>query len=257
MILCPICHCENSHLAVICTSCGSFVQSKVDNLDLFATVWRLIESPATAFHRIAIALHKNYTMLLACILGIGLAFALMWMLNVGNTGLSLLNLLVVGFLVGPILGFFSLMMLASVQKTVARLFRLQTTYRNAMAVISFASVPVAFSVIFVLPIEILTFGKYFFSTNPSPFLLKPISYVLLLVLDGICVVWTVMLYVIGIKVLYNINTRNALIVSAATLGIFCSVIFLSSFLLFSQHDESSMNKYFTGEPGCSSVWGFL
>lgn len=247
MITCPVCNSENNHLAVICRSCGGFLQSKIDNLDLFTTVWKIVESPKAAFHRIAIASHKNYSLLLGGLMGVGLAFALMWLLKVGNANISLLNLLIAGFLLGPILGIVALLLLAGVQKTVAWMLKLQTKYKNAMAVASYATVPIVFSVIFILPIEILTFGKFFFSTNPSPFLIKPVSYVLVLVLDGLCIGWTLILYYVGVKVLYNLNTLNALFVSSLTLAIFFAFLFLCISALVSRQDESMINKYLTAE----------
>ena len=68
-MLCPICQHENHHLAVVCVSCGSYLQTRVDNLDLFATAGKLIERPRQAFHAIAISRHKNYTILLATLSG--------------------------------------------------------------------------------------------------------------------------------------------------------------------------------------------
>ena len=60
MITCSICGVQNDELAVLCSSCKSYLQSKVDSLNLFATIWQLIENPRAAFKKIVLARHKNY-----------------------------------------------------------------------------------------------------------------------------------------------------------------------------------------------------
>ncbi len=241
-MLCPICNTENGHLTVICTSCGSFVQSKVENLDLFATIWQLIESPKSAFHRIAIAQHKNYTLFLSAIMGIGLIFFLMRILKAGSGDIPLLNILIVGFLFGPVGGIVSLLILALVQKTIARLLRLQTRFKNVSAVIAYAAVPIIFSVVAVLPIEILTFGKYFFSSNPSPYVIKPISYALLLMLDGLCLVWALRLYFLGNKVLYDSGTVTTLFVSTMSIAVYAGLIWIVLWVISNHHIGFSIEK---------------
>jgi hypothetical protein len=224
MIVCPVCNSDNGHLSVVCVSCGSYLQSKVDNLDLFSTAWQLIESPKKAFRRIAIANHKNYTVVLAAIAGIGLAFSLMWMLNVGNSEITLLQILAMGFVLGPIVGILHVLVIAVIQDMISRFMRLKSRYRNVFAVISYASVPICLSVIFLLPIEILSYGKYFFSTNPSPYTIKPLSYVFMLGLDVLFVGWTLALYVIGVRVLYDIKRAKALTLAGLTLILYFAIV---------------------------------
>ncbi len=225
MVACPVCHTSNKHLETVCTSCGSFIQPKVDNLDLFATVWRLFESPLSTFHRIAIASHKNYTFVIAVLMGFGVSFGILWFVKIGNENLDLARILALGVLSGPLVGILTLYFFAFLQKIVGQFFRYETNIRRTTALIAYASVPVAFSAIFLLPVEILTFGQFFFSSNPSPMLIKPVSYLILLALDGICVAWTLALYVMSIQVLYDINTRRALTVSVATLALAVSLGF--------------------------------
>jgi hypothetical protein len=226
MIVCPVCQTDNHHLAIVCVSCGSYIQSKIDTLDLFATAWQLIESPKKAFHRIAMASHKNYILFLAGGAGIAFAFTVLWVQKIGDGNIPYVNILIAGFAVGPLLGVINLLLLALLQKLIARIFRIETKYKNALAIIAYAHVPIVLSVIFILPIEILTFGKYFFSTNPSPLTLKPFSYILLLGLDGGCFLWSLMLYSQGIRILYDISLRKAFAISTMTVAMFAVIIFL-------------------------------
>lgn len=219
MIICPVCQHTNSHLAVTCTDCGGFLQTKVDNLDLFTTAWKVVESPRRTFHRIAIASHKNYVFILSALLGIGEAFLLMWLIHIGNSNLHLLEILAVGFLVGPPLGIATVLAIAFVQTLLASILGLRAKFFQGVGIISYAAIPIVLSVILILPIELLTFGKYFFSSNPTPMLLKPASYVLLLSLDAAFIMYSITLYIAGIRSLYDIGIGRALAITCGTLAV--------------------------------------
>lgn len=55
MINCPVCYSDNDELEIVCKSCRGFLQTKVDNINLFETLWGLIENPSKTFKNIAIA----------------------------------------------------------------------------------------------------------------------------------------------------------------------------------------------------------
>lgn len=245
MIACPICQIKNHHLAVVCVACGSFLQSTIKTLDLFTTVWRLVESPQKAFHHIAMASHKNYVFVLGALSGIGFVFMMFWLIGIGNSGIPLLNILAAGFVLGPVLGVANFLLLAFIQKIVAMIFRLTTKYKNALAIVAYACVPIALSVIFILPIEILTYGKYLFSTNPSPWTLKPLSYIVLLGLDGVFFMWSLVLYALGVRVLYDIPLARALIISNGTVALFAVIVGCVVVLISWCRFVPDVEKYFT------------
>jgi hypothetical protein len=68
---------------------------------------------------------------------------------------------------------------------------------------------VIFSLIVVFPVEIALFGIYLFDRNPSPMVLKPVPYVVLMVIDAIAVLWSLLLLVQGLKVAQGIGTAKA------------------------------------------------
>ena len=100
MIRCSVCGHENDDLSVVCVACKSFLQAKVDTLDLFQTAWILIVSPRRAFKRIVISRHKNYGVLLTSLLGIAIAFTVFWFKNLGGHFSSLIALLGAGLILG-------------------------------------------------------------------------------------------------------------------------------------------------------------
>lgn len=219
MIRCTVCNSENHHLAIVCTTCGSFLQTRIENLDLFQTAWNILEKPGRTFHRIAVARHKNYMLVLAAITGIALTFFIFWLIKAGDHTTSLLNLLAAGFSVGPVFGIVVAGLIALALRFAGRSKGEKIGFRNAYAVTSYAAVPIAFSVILLLPLELMTFGIYFFTANPSPYLLKPVSYVILLALDGAFAAWSVCLYLVGVKRLSGLRWSNVAVMAAASLGV--------------------------------------
>ncbi|HZY09578.1 MAG TPA: YIP1 family protein [Bacteroidota bacterium] len=233
MIACSICHSENHHLAIVCTSCGSFLQTKIDNLDLFTTIGTIIENPRKAFHKIAIAQHKNYMVFLSAIFGIGLIFFIYWLINIGEYFDKLLNILASGFFTGPFVGIITVVFFSVILVIIARILKIRVKLRNTMAVIAYALIPIVLSVILVLPIEILTFGTFFFTKNPSPLLLKPASYIVLLGLDGMFIMWSFILLTIGAKVLFEANWQTVSFILITSLAITSTVTFwLLQFLFY-------------------------
>lgn len=199
MNLCPVCNTVNHHLAITCSSCSGYLQNKVEALDLFTTAWNVLEKPGKAFHTIAIAHHKNYVLFLSAIAGIAITFFIFWIIKAGDYTHSLLNFLAAGFSIAPFLGIIFVSIIALLLKFLNSMLKVKVTFRNAFAVTAYSFIPIVISVILVLPIEIMTFGIYFFSENPSPIQLKPLSYVLFLGLDGIFSLWWFILFWIGLK----------------------------------------------------------
>jgi hypothetical protein len=200
MIRCSVCGTDNDDLAVLCTKCKSYLQSKVDTLDLFGTIWLLMEAPRRAMKRIVLARYKNYVYFLSALFGISLVYTIMWYRNLGKMFDDLFILLVGGLVVGPVIGILCVLLCSLVLATFARLLRGKATVRNTFAVIAYSTVPIVFSLVFILPVEVAVFGLSFFDNNPSPLVLKPVEYVILIGLDTMATIWSWFLLVEGIVV---------------------------------------------------------
>jgi hypothetical protein len=225
MIDCPVCGTRNHHLNVVCASCGGFVQGRVENLDLFSTIWKLIEHPRYAFHQIAIARYKNSTIVPA-LAGAGFVFAFFWFVRAGDHTSSALNLLLGGLAAGPLVGVVLTVLMSVLLWTALRLARVTVRFRNLYAVLAYSTVPVLLGVIFLLPLEVFTFGRYFFSLNPPPWLLKPVSYYLFVGFGYGVAAWTVVLSAVGMKVLLNFRW----IVSAALVSGLAAFLLVSAWI---------------------------
>ncbi len=222
---CSLCHALNDHLAVVCASCGSFLQARVENLDLFLTAWRVLERPAQAFRTVAIARHKNYVVVLSAFAGYAFTFFAFWLVKAGDHTDSLVNFLAAGLAVGPAVGIIVMTMIAAFLALVLRIAGARSRFRNVFAVSAYALVPIVISAALVLPIEIMTFGLYFFTTNPSPAILKPVSYYTLLGLDGLFALWSLLVFVTAVRVLGDVSWRKAWGAGAVALVLFCGLVY--------------------------------
>ncbi|MBM2841290.1 MAG: hypothetical protein HW412_1818 [Bacteroidetes bacterium] len=213
MIICTVCGQQNDELAVLCFSCRSYLQSKVDNLNLFETIWLLIENPKTAFKKIILSQHKNYVYLLSSMFGVSFAFGLFWLGNLGPQFTNLLTLIGSAALFGIPFGLIFIVALSLFTVRVARFFGGKISVRNTMAVVTYASVPIVLSLVFIFPLEIAIFGIDFFGKNPSPLVIKPEAYIALLVFDGLAILWTFLLLFRGLMVLTGFPKGKSMILT--------------------------------------------
>lgn len=228
MIVCPVCTAQNEEFAVRCSSCGSYVQDRVPTLDLFATVWLIIESPRTAFRRIIIAEHKNYVVLLGLFVGISAVFALFRAHRFGDEFDNLFPLLLFGAFFGGLAAVPLVFLWTGLNHLLAKTVGGKGAFRDSYGVSGWALVPVMFTAVFVLPLELATLGLHLFSTNPTAYQLKPEVTLVLLGLDAAAVVWTLILNAVGLSAAHRfpriagagVSLTAALLTAAASTMIF-------------------------------------
>jgi hypothetical protein len=231
MITCTICNTQNHHLAVTCVSCRGFLQPRVENIDLFSTIWRIIERPRKTLREIAMAHHKNYILPVAGIAGIGMTFALLSVTGAGEFTINLLTLFIIGLLCGPLFGIAAVLVHSLFLLIVGKYIGTKASFKNAFAVTTYAFVPVVLSVVLLLPIEILTFGRYLFTKSPSPYMLKPLSFVILSSLDVLCGLWTIFLLLLSAKILLDTSWKRALIPLMISVGVLSLLVLVALLVL--------------------------
>jgi len=231
MIVCPVCRHSNDEFAIKCVSCGSFVQDRVPNLDFFAIIWMMIESPAEAFKKIIIAEHKNFVLLLGLFLGIGATFSLMWGAQSGNSFDNLFPLLLIGSAIGVVISIPLIYLLIGTFHLAARLLKGKGTFTETYGVIGWSLVPIMLSVIFVLPLEFSLLGLPMFSSNPSAYEVKPVVTAVLLGLDGLTALWSILLATKGISMVHRLRFVTSFILTLIVIGAVStvSVFIYSSF----------------------------
>ncbi len=223
MIECPVCTTKNGDLSVVCTSCGGYLQTRVQTLDLFQTLWQLIESPGKAFKRIILSEQKNYIHFLASVGGIGFIFTWLWRTHGGLFFENLMWLILLGILAGPVAGIAILYIGSAVSSVSSRTTGIRRRFRDVKSVFGYSLVPLVFATVFLMPLKLGLYGLYFFTGNPSPMVLNPAPYMVLLALDGLAVLWSVVLLAIGTHVLTSTRWRTSFILSVVTFAVIGSL----------------------------------
>ncbi len=226
MRTCSICQFENDDLAVICERCRAYVQARVPNLDFFDMFWHIIESPGSAMKRVAVAEHKNYTLFLWGLCGIVFSFTAMWVFNLGDQFESLVYLLAVAASVGPLCGIIVLYLFSiSIHFIATAIFRGSAGAKNTVAIVAYSCIPIVMTLASVLPVKLIVFGIFMFSDNPSPMVISPAPYVILILLDAFALLWSLALLTIGIRVINRFSVSRS-IGSVLTTLMFFSILAL-------------------------------
>jgi hypothetical protein len=236
MIKCTVCLAENDDFAVTCTKCKAFLQNRIPNLDLFDTAWKVLDSPRQAFRTITLAEHKNYVLFLFSLFGVSLSFTGFWYFRLGTHFITLIDLIPAAIGLGVVLGLMTSVVITAIYFGFAKILGGTAGFRTSLGVLGYSITPITLSLIFVLPIELLTFGMYLFTSNPTPYTMKPLSYVLLVGFDAAVSVWSIVLAVIGTRVAHRISMAKALITVLGTLVIFFGgLLLLLQQLLVANH----------------------
>jgi hypothetical protein len=138
------------------------------------------------------------------------------MFRLGGLFSSLLELIAVGLGMGIIAGLLLAPVAATLYWGTARILGGKGSFRDSLALIAYSLVPLIVAVIFLLPIELLTFGMYLFTHNPHPSTLKPELYIILIGLDAASVLWTLGLLFIGTYVGHQIGKMKSVFVTGLT-----------------------------------------
>jgi hypothetical protein len=213
--VCPVCKNENPYLSIVCGACGSYLRESVRSLDLFQTVWNLVESPHETLQRIVIANQKNYSWLLQVLFGCTYVSFLFWGMKIGIVINDLILILVLIMVIGPVIGIMVINMIALIGKICIGSSIIR--FRDIRALLSYSSMPLIISFLILFPVEVGIFGMYLFTESPSPMLLKPVIYIFLLVLDGLLIGWTLFLFGTGMRVVGLSTGKNLVFIFFTTL----------------------------------------
>lgn len=229
MIVCPVCRHSNDSFSVKCSACGSFIQDRVPNLDFFAQIWLIIESPEEAFKRIIIAEHKNFVLFLSLFLGIASSFTLFWAKNSGDSFDNLFPLLLFATGIGICIGIPVFFFLTGMVFGLSKLLKGSGSFNETYGVIGWSLVPVMLSVVFILPLELGTLGLFLFSSNPSAYEVKPVVTSVLVGMDAAVVLWSILLAAKGISMVHRFRFFTGTAVAAFA----TAAVSYISFLIYS------------------------
>ena len=228
---CANCNTENPFYQLTCKNCNTYLRDRVYNVDLFKILGLLIESPKKAFQLIVFSEHKNFIYLV--LFFASLKFYIdanlfsVWTSKLHQSHGSIIFEIAVIL----VLSFLLIFILAVINSFIEKSAGLTNRTKDNFAIIIYSLIPHAFAVILLFPIELIMFGEYLFSTNPSPFAIKETIAYTMLVLECLTIIWSVFLLVIGNIVYTKSMVYSLLIAFIVNIIIFYS-LYISSKILF-------------------------
>jgi hypothetical protein len=198
---CPSCGKDNFALQLRCDGCGAYIRDRVPALNLFATLWGMIEAPATTALRIGRSEQKNYTYLIFAATGPLIFAAALFIARIGDTTWPFGYMMAAIVIVGPLFGLLLFPLTALWMSAVLRMsYGLRAGYRASASFLAWSLTPLMWASLLLLPLLLGIFGVILFSTNPAPWDMLPLPF---WSLGGICVLafpWSVLLLPVGFRV---------------------------------------------------------
>ncbi len=230
-ITCSNCSAENPPYAYTCKNCNSFIRERVFNIDLWNVIGLLIESPKKAFELIVLSEHKNFISFLLIFIAVKMLVNTRFisLISLGSfnpsTSLYLSYLIISGILVVYLILF-------SICFTfINKLLQINTRFRDNFTVITYSLLPNVFGIIFLFIIELVVFGEYLFSINPTPFVIKGITAYIFAGAEILLIVWSVILTLNAFKVQTD-SLLYSIIYSFVFYFFLAIILFYSSIFIF-------------------------
>lgn len=226
MIYCPICHKENTNLEIVCKNCGCYLQTKIENINLFEILWLLIENPQKGIKIVAIAKHKNFIFFLNMLFGISLLYVFYEILKLYDFLDKPFLIFVSGLVLGIPVGFLTILVLALVTFIFKNIFKLvNVKFKQIYTALTYSTIPLIYLLIFIFPIKLIVFGINTFSRNPSPMIINSLVYWIIFAISCLFVGYFIYLFIVSIIVLFELRTVKAillglLIISIISIGYF-------------------------------------
>jgi hypothetical protein len=192
-------------------------------------MWLMIESPAKAFRKIILSEQKNYVLVIGLFLGIAASFLLMYVNTSGNSFDNLFLALLFGSVVGGMISAPLILALTVGIHGISRLIGGKGTIRESFGVVGWSFMPMVFIVVCILPLQLATLGLFAFSSNPTAYQVKPVVTVVLYGLEGLFILWSVLLLAVGISMAHRFVFIKGLIIG---LLVTCMIGY-GSFLIYS------------------------
>jgi hypothetical protein len=224
MIQCSVCGAKNRDLATVCSACKSFLQARPEALDLFSTMWGLMESPRRAMKRIVLSRRKNYAFFLAGLLGIFIVVTALWLAKLARLFESATSMVLTAVVGGALGGVVLLLLMGLILTLTSLLFGGRPSVRNLFAVLAYSGFPCVFVLFLVFPVQFAVFGQYLFDRNPSPMVLNPVVHIVLLGFYGLACLWWLVMAVIGNAIAGSISTVRSAIAVLVAAGLFTGAV---------------------------------
>ena len=192
-VTCPNCSVENPFYNSVCSNCRSYLRHRVYNLDLWSLISLIIESPTKAFRTVIFSEHKNFIFFLLLFLALKYLIITRFIsiITIGefqsSVGLQVSYPIILGGTIVFFLIFSLLYNLAGMYSNISLRFK------DTLSLIIYSQIPLVFGLIILFTLELVIFGDYLFSINPTPFVIKGFMAYLFFVLECGTIIWSIFL----------------------------------------------------------------
>lgn len=192
-VTCSNCNSVNPFYRTTCLNCKSYLRDRVYNLDLWKTLSLLLENPSEAFKLIIFSEQKNFIFFILIFAAVKYLIIARFVATITlgeiqtSTGLFLSYMIVLVFITGYIF------LYASLFTVIGKNFSVQTRFKDNLAILCYTQSAHVIALLTLFPIELIVFGDYIFSLNPSPFELKKNIAYLLLGIELLFILWSISL----------------------------------------------------------------
>jgi len=213
---CSVCHSINDHLLLKCAQCGAVLRDRVANVNLFSTMYSLMESPWFAFQKIERSEQKNYVFVLFTVAGPIFLAAMYFFSSLPNRSESFGEIFLVLFGIGLMFGLVFLTFQTFVLKFILRVFvKTSISFSSLSALVAYAMTPYAIASSIILPLQLGIFGVLLFGNNPAPFEYRSLEFWLLAGIDIVLFLWSTFLLGMGLTV--HIRMKRTLLLTVVVL----------------------------------------
>jgi hypothetical protein len=228
VITCKNCSDENPYFSFICGNCKAYLRERVVNIDLWKTTGELVEAPVKAFSNIIHAEHKNFIFFLSFLIGIKFFINALILSEPVFKGTQIFSHVVPVFFISIAAVPIAAVLFALLFTSFTNVFKVKTRYKDNFSFLTYSQIPHVFGLVFLFPVELVLFGGFLFSNNPSPFLLKPTPAYTMAAMEGIMFLWALVLgfwgvytatkaklYSLLVTLLYSVITVVVILVISA------------------------------------------
>ncbi len=225
-VICGSCQTANPFHQLACQNCKNYLRERIYNLDLWQLLGRLIEKPKNAFTKIIFSEQKNFVFSLILILSVKVFINIILFSAANQKGSLIFMNFLWNYLIVLSIIILLIVSFAFLIKVCNHWFHNKTRAKDIFAVLSYSQVPYIFALLILFPLELIFFGEYLFSNNPSPFIIKETAAYIFAVLELLIIIWSLFLVIVAL-----ITLTKSFVYSFAIGIVFNMMILYSQYLL--------------------------
>lgn len=231
VIVCKNCNSENPNYIAICKTCKSYLRERVVNIDLWSILWNIVENPKQAFTKIVYAEHKNFVIFLLFMLSVKyFIYSLILAVPIYSKP-NLLNNIYSDYSIFAGILLFLILLMSGIYKILFKAISIMTRFRDILSVLTYSQIPIIFALIIFFPVEMVLFGDYLFTFNPTPFAIKPTPAYVLLTIELLMILWSGVLSIIALYVVSRSKVWSIILGLIYMTSIFTLILLSSRFII--------------------------